>query len=110
MLGFYPLLEKQKKMLDRKFRKGEVGEIMTWTVATIVVIFLLIFFTYLAMSVAKVKNIEVDELPISSEKGADYLSSKNSISLFLTDKNERTKVEQWMNDQGIVIKPLLSSK
>ena len=83
---------------------------MTWTVATIVVIFLLIVFTYLAMAVAKVKSIEGVELPISFEKGTDYFSTKNSISYFLTDKSGRQTLDYWMSSQNITIKPLLGAK
>ncbi len=61
----------QKKILNRK---GQVGEGVTWIIATIIIIAILVFFIFVASSLGKARTISLDiKKSVSSNKEIERL-------------------------------------
>ena len=76
-------------MFRCKNKKGQTAETMTWIVATLVVIGILIIFIYLSILVSKTKIISVGDVQTDLQKESLVLSEKTSISnTIMSDKNK----------------------
>lgn len=71
------------------YKRAQIGETISWVVATIIIIGILIISIYISTLMAKVKNIEIGDLKTDLEKESIVLSMKNSLSYNLSsDKNK----------------------
>jgi len=72
-------------------KKAQVSEIMTWVIATIIILSILLLFVYASSLLAqKTKIIKAKNLKIDIGKEVDLLETKNLIaynSASTTDKN-----------------------
>jgi len=95
---FYPLLEKEIKMSNKKNKKGQIGKTITWIVATIIIIVILII------------SIFISTAYLGGSKKADFseqndiLASKSFFAYLLTENTtgqtvyEQLKSEENLND------------
>lgn len=82
-------------MLNKK-RKAQVSEIMTWIVATIIIITILIVFVYASSLLAqKTKLIKAKDLKIDIGKEHDLLKTKNLIASTSASIVDRNIIERW---------------
>lgn len=81
-----------KKTLSNK--KAQVGETLTWMVATIIILVVLVIFVYASIGLAESKNIASGASTGSSEE--NWMSLKTSLALSLNNKNQKD-IEVWIN-------------
>jgi len=83
-------------------KKAAIGETITWTVATIIIIGALIIFLVLSSLLAKVKLINFREVKSDVEKESPVLTMKTSISHDIADERNKTQIdnilEEWNNE------------
>jgi hypothetical protein len=91
-----------KKILNKgiKNKHGQVGETLTWVIATIIILIVLIVFVYASIGLAKSKNIASSKTSsgkLGSSQG-DWIDLKNSLAYSLNNKNQKN-IERWINAQ-----------
>jgi len=83
-----------------KNRKAQVSDIMTWVVATIIILSILLLFVYASSLLAqKTKIIKTKDLKIDFEKEVDLLETKNLIASDLASENEGQIIRNWEEDK-----------
>ena len=100
---FYLLLEKQKKMFNKKIgifmkdKRSQIGETMTWVVATVIIIVILLVSIFIATSYLG-KNKGADFLA----KRSDLLASESFFAYLLTeDTGGQTVYEQLRDEENL---------
>ena len=79
-----------------KNRKAQVSDIMTWVVATIIILSILLLFVYASSLLAqKTKIIKAKDLKIDIGKEVDLLETKNWIAFDLASENEEKIIKNW---------------
>jgi len=77
-------------------KKAQVSEIMTWVIATIIIISILLVFVYASSLLAqKTKIIKATDLKIDLGKEVDLLETKNLIAYDLASENEEEIIKNW---------------
>lgn len=76
-------------------KRGQVGESITWIVATIVLIVLLIIFIYASIALSKVKSLKTNIKPDSSSS-VDWINSKTQIA-YSIDSSNKNKIQGWIS-------------
>jgi len=92
-------------MLDKKIAKSkrsQVGDTMTWVVATIVIIIILGVFLFASNILAEAKNISQRVKGVFSSGQGDYgeinwIKSKTSLAFEVNSQN-KGKIEAWINE------------
>ncbi len=89
-------------MLVGKNKKAQVGETLTWIVATLVIIGTLLIFVYGSILLAKSKSIGSGDIDnkIKSKVvnlDVDWMDNKNEIAFSLNQDN-KDKIEGWLNE------------
>jgi len=82
-------------MLNNK--KGQIGESITWVVATIILIVILIVFIYSSIALAKIKSIKPD-VSVDSEDSLDWVNSKTQMAYSINNMN-KNKIEKWISEE-----------
>ena len=82
-------------MLNNK--RGQIGETMTWVVATIIVVVLLTIFIYASSALAKTKNLSLTDLKISLDKTKDIVNTKSLFAYEKTSEEKKVLVKQWID-------------
>ncbi len=82
-------------MLNSK--KAQVGETVTWIIATIVLIVILLVFIFASSTLAKFKSFKVN-LKANSEEDASWIDSKTQIAYSLNNAN-RNKIVAWISQE-----------
>jgi predicted PurR-regulated permease PerM len=75
-------------------RKGQIGESITWVVATIILIVILIVFIYASIVLAKTKSLTFS-VNTNSEDSADWINSKTQIA-YSINSNNKNKIDEWI--------------
>ena len=99
-------MKTQTKMGAKKFqnrsRKGQVGETLTWIVATILVIVLLIFFIFGSSLLGKTKQVESFRPSLTSKQafeGTDSFLKKSLFTYALTGSDtERLALDKYLSN------------
>lgn len=93
------------KIIDykRKNKKAQVGETLTWIVATLIIIGTLLIFIYVSIALAKSKSLGSGNIKntIDSQilnEDVDWIKSKNELAFFRKDDN-RNRIERWLNEK-----------
>lgn len=77
-------------------KKAQISEIMTWVVATLVILSILIIFIYASSILAqKTKVIKAKDLKIDLGKEVDWIETKNTIASGFASQSERDIIENW---------------
>ena len=85
--------------LEKK-RKAQVSEIMTWVVATIIILTILLVFVYASSLLAqKTKIIKAKDLKIDFGKEVDLLETKNLIAYDLASEVGKEIIREWGEDK-----------
>ena len=87
------------------YKKAQIGETLTWVVATILILVILLIFIFISLTLSKSKEISLnkpsaEELRPSSELGE--VGSKNSIAFSLKNENEES-IKEWLNENEEVV-------
>jgi hypothetical protein len=81
-------------------RRGQVADTMTWIVATIIIVLVLILFVYASSILAKTKGIErfVKGLFSEDDEEVDWIKVKTDLAYEIEDKN-KALIEKWIEDE-----------
>ena len=85
---------------QRKNNRAQISELMTWVIATIAIITLLIIFVYVSSvfaqkaKVMKVKNLEVD---LGNKE--NLFEVKTSIAYSYASEGERFIIDNWRKEK-----------
>ena len=82
-------------MLNSK--KAQVGETVTWIVATIVLIAILLIFIFASSTLAKFKSFKVN-LKDNSEEDVSWIDSKTKMAYSLNNAN-KNKIIAWISQK-----------
>lgn len=82
-------------------KQAQIGETMTWIVATLVIIVALILFIYTSSLLAKIKAINLPDLKIDSKENINWLEEKTLFAHSQADNKNKEKIDEWIkkNDE-----------
>jgi len=83
-------------MLDNK--RGQVGETVTWVVATIFLIVILLLFIYASIALAKTKSLNLN-IKLSSGNSVDWINSKTQMAYSINPAN-KDKIQVWISKEN----------
>ncbi len=77
-------------------KKAQISEVMTWVVATLVILCILIIFIYASSLLAqKTKVIKAKDLKVDFGKEVDLLEIKNLIAYSSASQSDKSIIERW---------------
>lgn len=77
-------------------KKGQISEIMTWIVATLIIVSVLIVFIYASSLLAqKTKILKAKDLKIDTGKEQDLIEVKNNIAYTSALNSDKNIIEVW---------------
>ncbi len=83
----------------RKNKRAQISEIMTWVIATIIILFILLLFVYSASLFAqKTKTIKAKTLTADLDKDVDLIETKNSITYAIASEEEKQIIDEWRDE------------
>lgn len=80
-----------------KRKKAQVGGTLTWFVATIIIIFILLIAVYAASILGKTKSLGEK---ITREEEKDWEDVKNDIA-FEKNSTNKDKIQKWLNNKTL---------
>ncbi|MGY4884679.1 MAG: hypothetical protein ACP5NZ_03840 [Nanobdellota archaeon] len=78
-----------------KYKKAQVGETVTWIIATLILIVILIVFIFISSTLAKTKSLKVN-LKADSEEKYDWINSKTDIA-YSVNSASKNKIQGWIS-------------
>jgi hypothetical protein len=88
-------------MLNKFNKKGGIGDIFAWVVATIVIAGLLFFFLVSSSILAKNKKILPADIDLNIGDGSSTLEVKNFLSYTITNNKDRQKIENILEEKNV---------
>ncbi len=82
-------------------RKAQVGETMSWIIATLIIIGILIIFIYISVLMANVKKINLSDLQSDSKQEINLLSEKTSLAYKLTDNKDKALIDSLLREENV---------
>ncbi len=79
-------------MSDKKFKQAQVSGAVMWVVATLIIIFILIFFVSASSILSKFKKID----SVSSGNSVTWISVTNSFAFSHNSQNE-VRIKKWLS-------------
>lgn len=89
-----------KKLQIKKNKKGQIGETITWVLATIIILFVLGAFIYASVLISEVKSINPERINVKSgENSLDvgWVEVKTFFA-YSVNSNNREKIENWIGE------------
>jgi Na+-transporting methylmalonyl-CoA/oxaloacetate decarboxylase gamma subunit len=88
-------------MSSCKNKRGQVGETISWVIATIVIIGVLLIFIYISTLMSKVKQISEIELSVSgSDIKTELLTEKTSLAHQLANNRNKEVIDNILAENG----------
>lgn len=84
-------------MLNNK--RAQVGETVTWIIATIILIAILIIFLFISVSLSKVKLFNAN-IKANSEEATDWINIKTNIAYSINSDN-KNRIDLWISKEGV---------
>ena len=81
-----------------KDKRGQVGETITWVIATIILIVILMVFIFASVALSKVKSLKVN-LKANSEENVDWINSKTQMAYSINSAN-KNKINLWISEEN----------
>ncbi len=78
-------------------KRGQIGESITWVVATIVLIVLLIIFIYASVVLSEFKSLKINTKKISTGS-LDWINSKTQMAYSISSSN-KNKIQVWISQE-----------
>ena len=77
-------------------KKAQISEIMTWVIATIIILSILLVFVYASSLLAqKTKTVKVQDLKLDFVGKVDLLETKNIIAYSSASQSNKKVIERW---------------
>jgi uncharacterized membrane protein YgcG len=83
-----------KKILKYN-KKAQIGETLTWVVATLIIVLILALFIISSVALGKVKNIASSRKVDTGNSEMDLIKTKTEIAYTLNNQN-KNKIEEWI--------------
>jgi len=83
-------------MLNNK--KAQIGESITWTAATLILIAILLIFIYASIILSGTKSFESPK-EISSGDSVNWIEAKTILAYTLNDKN-KMQIQEWIGEKN----------
>lgn len=80
---------------NMKNKRAQVGETVTWVIATIILIIVLIVFIFISSTLAKTKSLKVN-LKVDSEDSFNWIDSKTQMAYSVNSAN-KNKIQGWIS-------------
>lgn len=101
-------MQNLKKMLNNnllKNKRAQVGETLTWIVATIIIIFILLIFIYASVALGKAKainpkKVKFKDLGEDGKKEITWIEAKTILAKQINSQNENS-IDNWINQNQI---------
>jgi len=74
---------------------GQVSDALTWVVATMIIIFVLISAIYISSLLGKTKVVDKTKIGISGDDSTDWILEKSKIA-YSIDNSHRSEIESWI--------------
>ncbi len=81
-------------------KKGQIGETISWVIATLVIIGVLIIFVYISILMSKVKQLGDMELISDSGQKTGLLTEKTSFAHQLADNRNKEFIDNILAENG----------
>ena len=85
-------------MLNNK--TAQIGETVTWVIASIIIIATLIVFVYLSSILATTNFLSLSNLKISNEEKSDQIDIKISIAHKLANDKNKKIIDEWIKNEN----------
>ncbi len=85
---------------NNKNKKAQIGETLSWVVATLVIIGILLIFIYISVLMSKVKIISVGNVKTDLEKESQILNMKTSLSHKLVNNENKDIIDNLLKENG----------
>ncbi len=79
---------------------GQVGETVSWIIATLVIIGILVIFIYISVLMSKIKGTGIISLKLNMEKENSILSEKTLIAHKLADNKNKEVIDNILKEDG----------
>lgn len=86
-----------RKMLNSK--KAQIGETVTWVVATLIIIAVLVIFIIISVALGKTKNLTSNRNVDVGNSAIDLIKTKTEIAYSINSQN-KNKIEEWIALEG----------
>lgn len=78
--------------------KGQVGETVSWIIATLIIIGILMIFIYVSILMSEIKKIPNAELKDGSEEKTSFLTQKNFFAHELANNKNKEMIDNILNE------------
>ena len=79
-------------------RRGQTGETLTWIVATLVVIVVLLLTIYVALVLSKTKGLGIGDLKTDNEES--FLEMKTSLAHKAAGNDNKNAIDDFLEDEN----------
>lgn len=80
-------------------KKAQLGETMTWAVATVIIVLILVFSLFISAKMGESKKIQ-KVFSDDYKHSTDLIMEKTIFVYFMLDKNQKDIVYQFLQEQG----------
>jgi ABC-type Fe3+ transport system permease subunit len=84
---------------EKMGKKAQVGETITWLVATIIIIVVLLIFVYASVVLSKTKALKKDIKIDSQDSSFNWIFAKTEIAYSINNQN-KNKIEGWIAQEN----------
>jgi len=79
-------------------KRAQIGETITWIIATIIIIVTLMVFIYVSGSLAKIKMINLKDLNLDSDEEINWVEMKTSFAYDL-NQDKKELIDYWIKEK-----------
>ena len=82
-------------------KKAQISDVMTWIIATIAIIAILIIFVYASTILAqKTKVIKIKSLTLDLDKEVDLLETKTSLAYLSASSEQKNIIDNYLEGKN----------
>ncbi len=91
------------RKIKKKNKKAQIGETITWIVSTLIIVFILIMFIYIASAMGKAKSVNPKKIQIKISESNEEISWIEIKTLFakIINNNNENKIDEWISQEDI---------
>ena len=78
-------------------KKAQIGETLTWIIATLIIIGVLVLFIYSSSLLAKTKSLNIPELKMDSSEEVNWIEAKISFAHIKSNNLNKEIIDNWIN-------------
>lgn len=81
-----------------KNKRAQLGETMTWVIATIIVVVTLIVFIYVSSLLKGIRDVKIPDLKLDSNSDVNWIQSKISFAHSLDEDKNKEFIDNWIKE------------